>query len=82
MLRPIRQSQLRFLSKLAVKHKVMLDDKMQAWQIHCYGGIEELKLSTTRMPVISRPTDVLIKVDAASVNPFDLSLISKFFFNY
>ncbi|XP_033216790.1 reticulon-4-interacting protein 1, mitochondrial [Belonocnema kinseyi] len=74
MLRPIIPRHFRSLSKVAVKHKERLDDKMQAWQIHSYGGLEELKLCTTRMPVITRPSDVLIKVDASSVNPFDLSL--------
>lgn len=74
MLKPVRFGQFRFLSKLAVKHNEKLDDKMQAWQIHCYGGLDEIKLYTIRMPVISRPTDILVKVDASSVNPFDLAL--------
>lgn len=74
MFRPVCCGQFRYLSKVSVKHKEKLDDKMQAWQIHCYGGIDEVKLFTTRMPVISRPADVLVKVDASSVNPFDLAV--------
>lgn len=81
MFRPVCIGQFRCLSKVAMKHKEKLDDKMQAWQIHCYGGIEEVKLFTVKMPVISRPTDVLVKVDASSVNPFDLALTSKFLLN-
>lgn len=82
MLRPIIPRQFRCLSKVAVKHKERLDDKMQAWQIHSYGGLEELKLCSTRMPVITRPSDVLVKVDASSVNPFDLSLTSRSIFSF
>ncbi|OAD57257.1 Reticulon-4-interacting protein 1, mitochondrial [Eufriesea mexicana] len=47
---------------------------MQAWQIHSYGGLEELKLSTIRIPVIARPTDILVKVEASSVNPIDIAM--------
>lgn len=66
----------RFLSNLSVKHKENVEDKMQAWQIHSYGGLEELKLSNIRVPVIARPTDVLIKVQASSVNPIDIAMTS------
>ncbi|XP_076646747.1 NAD(P)H oxidoreductase RTN4IP1, mitochondrial [Halictus rubicundus] len=61
-------------SKLSVKHKENVEDKMQAWQIHSYGGLEELKLSNVRIPIIARPTDVLVKVEASSVNPIDIAM--------
>ncbi|KOC64323.1 Reticulon-4-interacting protein 1, mitochondrial [Habropoda laboriosa] len=66
--------QSRFLSNLSVKHKENIDDKMQAWQIHSYGGLDELKLSSVRIPVIARPTDILVKIEASSVNPIDIAM--------
>jgi NADPH:quinone reductase-like Zn-dependent oxidoreductase len=52
------------------------DDKMQAWQIHSYNGLSDLKLSNVRIPVIRQPTDVLVKVEATSVNPIDVAMTS------
>lgn len=51
--------------------------RMKAWQIASYGGIEQLQLANVRLPTISKPTEVLVKVDAASVNPIDIAMISK-----
>jgi hypothetical protein len=52
--------------------------KMQAWQIHGYGGLEELKLSkTARKPHIKSPDDVLIQIAATSINPIDLAMMGK-----
>lgn len=42
---------------------------MKAWQIHSYG--DPLRLSEARIPLITDPNDILVKVDAASVNPID-----------
>lgn len=53
---------------------------MQAWQIHSYNGPDELRLASVRMPVIRSPTDVLVKVEAASVNPIDIAMTSTIFF--
>jgi len=47
---------------------------MRSWQIHSYGGIEDLQLSSSRIPLIKSPNDVLVKVHAASVNPIDLAM--------
>lgn len=73
----IRFSQLRFLAQLASQHKENAEEKMYAWQIHCYGGLDELQQTKTRIPVLSTPSDVLIKVDSASVNPIDVAMIRK-----
>ncbi|KAG5346359.1 RT4I1 protein, partial [Acromyrmex charruanus] len=64
---------LRSLSKLSTNLKENLD-KMQAWQIHSYNGLEDLRLSNVRIPVITNPTDVLVKIEAASVNPIDVAM--------
>lgn len=71
--------QHRFLSQFAAKPNDNVDDKVQAWQIHAYGGIDELKLSDTRTPPLLKPSDVLIRVDASSVNPIDVAMIGKIF---
>ncbi|KAF5299960.1 hypothetical protein FQA39_LY11333 [Lamprigera yunnana] len=52
--------------------------KMQAWQIHSYGDLKELQLTKARIPYIEDPNDVLIKVDAASVNPIDVVMIGGY----
>lgn len=65
---------MRSASKLSLKHKESIEDKMQAWQIHSYGGLEELKLLSVRIPVIAKPTDVLVKVEASSINPIDIAM--------
>lgn len=52
--------------------------KMLAWQVHCYGGLEELKLSkTVRIPHIKGPNDVMIQISASSVNPIDVAMMGK-----
>lgn len=63
------------LSTNVVENK--FEDKMQAWQIHSYGNLDELKCSNARMPVITSPNDVLVKIQASSVNPIDVAMISK-----
>lgn len=51
-------------------------NKMAAWQIHSYGGLEELQLArNVRTPLITKPNEVLIKVLATSLNPLDLAMI-------
>ena len=55
---------------------------MCAWQVHSYGGTEELQLScSVRDPVISKPDDVLVNVAAASVNPIDVAMMSMCYSN-
>jgi len=51
---------------------------MSAWQLHEYGSVNQLKLSSSvPMPVICRPHDVLVRVHAASVNPVDVLMVGK-----
>ncbi|KAL6255121.1 hypothetical protein P5V15_013451 [Pogonomyrmex californicus] len=73
-----RTAHLRSLSKLSVDCKENPDDRMQAWQIHSYNGLEDLRLSNVRMPIIMNPTDVLVKVEAASVNPIDVAMTNGY----
>lgn len=45
---------------------------MRAWQIHQYGGNEELTLSdSVTIPKIKDPRGILINIHAASINPID-----------
>lgn len=71
----VRLAQFRSLAKLSANLKEK-PDKMQAWQIHSYNGLEDLKLSNIRVPIIRHPTDVLVKIEAASVNPIDVAMTS------
>lgn len=55
------------------------DSKMNAWQIHCYGGLEELQLSkTTRIPHIQDPNDIIVRISASSINPIDLAMLAGY----
>ncbi|KAG7199587.1 hypothetical protein KM043_014193 [Ampulex compressa] len=69
-----RTSQMRSFAELSVKQQESFEDKMQAWQVHSYGGLEDLKLASVRIPAIIKPTDVLVKVEASSVNPIDIAM--------
>ena len=72
-----RLTQFRNLAKLSANLEEN-PTKMQAWQIHSYNGLEDLKLSNVRIPVIMQPRDVLVKIEAASVNPIDVAMTSKY----
>ncbi|ODN02156.1 Reticulon-4-interacting protein 1, mitochondrial [Orchesella cincta] len=51
------------------------EETMKSWQIHSYGGPSELQLTTSsRVPTINSPNEVLVKVHAASINPIDLAM--------
>lgn len=70
----IRPMQLRTLAKLSVNLKENAENRMQAWQIHSYNGLGDLKLSNVRLPLIRNPSDVLVKVEAASINSLDVAM--------
>ncbi|KAL7298842.1 hypothetical protein TKK_0008581 [Trichogramma kaykai] len=76
--RNFRFVQLRQLSQLDAKTNDNADSKMQAWQINSYGGIQELQLNKATIPVLSNPNDVLVKIDASSVNPIDVAMINGY----
>lgn len=62
-----------------VPHPSTLPSTMSAWQLHEYGDINQLKLSSAvRMPVICHPHDVLVRVCAASVNPVDVMMVGGY----
>ena len=47
---------------------------MKAWQLADFQGVENIKMGDMRVPTLNSPTDVLIKVDAASLNPLDVMM--------
>lgn len=52
---------------------------MPAWVIDKYGNNEVLRFTQNMMiPIIHYPNEVIIKVHAASVNPIDVNMRSKF----
>ncbi|XP_063238794.1 reticulon-4-interacting protein 1 homolog, mitochondrial [Bacillus rossius redtenbacheri] len=67
-----------FYSAVNVNKKCK-ESQMQAWQIHAYGGVEELQLSrSARAPQITKPDDVLVEVAASSVNPIDVAMLGGY----
>lgn len=53
--------------------------RMGSWQINSYGELDELQyLNVMKIPIIKNPNDILIKVDASSVNPIDVAMIGNF----
>ncbi|KAH1024120.1 reticulon-4-interacting protein 1, mitochondrial isoform X2 [Dendroctonus ponderosae] len=69
-------TQQAFFSQEAFKFKD--DNKMLSWTVHSYGGVEELQFGGSRVPIISKPDDVLVKVKAASVNPIDAYMLGGY----
>ena len=48
---------------------------MKSWEINSYGGLETLQLNeTAKIPSIRNPTEILVRVKAASVNPLDVEM--------
>lgn len=73
----------RNVSKVAVKPEDQETKKsvnrMSGWQIHSYSdNIEDLQFSENlKKPYIRRPTELLVKVMASSVNPIDVAMMGK-----
>ncbi|RUS90443.1 hypothetical protein EGW08_001784 [Elysia chlorotica] len=64
-------AQRRFYSANAIK--------MSAWQVYEYGGLDQLSLSTTaRAATIKHPTEMLVKIHAASINPLDIRMMAGY----
>lgn len=53
---------------------------MSGWQLHSYSeNIADLQFAQNlKKPVIQSPSQVLVKVLAASVNPIDVAMMSKY----
>lgn len=60
----------------AQKPVVDVNRKMGAWQLHAYGD-EVLFSDKVRIPPVTGANDVLVKVNAASLNPIDVHMASK-----
>ncbi|XP_011504239.1 PREDICTED: reticulon-4-interacting protein 1 homolog, mitochondrial [Ceratosolen solmsi marchali] len=71
-------SQPRCFSQASVKPKNNTDGKMNAWQIHCYTDKNNPHLSKVRIPILSKPSEVLIKVDASSINQIDIAMTNGY----
>nr|XP_018898056.1 PREDICTED: reticulon-4-interacting protein 1 homolog, mitochondrial [Bemisia tabaci] len=67
----------RFLAAIAEPKVDQVRSKMKAWQIHSYGGLDELQLSEARLPSISSDR-ILIKVSTSSVNPLDVAMTNGY----
>ncbi|XP_055591640.1 reticulon-4-interacting protein 1 homolog, mitochondrial isoform X2 [Uranotaenia lowii] len=59
--------------------KVRPVNRMNGWQIHSYGALDEVEFSDSiKMPVLSSPNQLLVKIEAASVNPIDVAMIKGY----
>ncbi|RZC35709.1 reticulon-4-interacting protein 1, mitochondrial-like [Asbolus verrucosus] len=72
-----RQGCRKFSSSIP-KIKIREENKANAWQVHSYGDIEELQYGAVRIPKIEDPDELLINVEAASVNPIDLLMMGGY----
>lgn len=70
----ISKLQLRF-AVTSLKENFQHGYKMKAWSIHSYG--DNLQQNEVRIPVLSNPNEVMVKVDAAGVNPIDKLILGK-----
>ncbi|XP_055644316.1 reticulon-4-interacting protein 1, mitochondrial [Toxorhynchites rutilus septentrionalis] len=54
-------------------------NKMCGWQIQSYGSLDEVEHSDgLKMPVLTSPHQLLVKVTATSVNPIDVAMIKGY----
>ena len=51
---------------------------MEAWSINEYGSNDILELTRQPLPRLRKPTDILVRVHAASVNPLDFRMRSGY----
>ncbi|KAJ3654470.1 hypothetical protein Zmor_013657 [Zophobas morio] len=68
----------RRLSAIAAKVNIQEQCRVNAWQVHSYGDINELQRGNIRMPQIREPNQLLINVEAASVNPIDIFMLAGY----
>ena len=60
------------------KQNVCPSYEMKAWYINEYGSNDVLEFGRRPLPTLRRPTDILVRVDAASVNPIDFRMRSGY----
>lgn len=54
-------------------------ESMSVWQFDSYGDESNARLVTNvKLPIIEGPSDVLVKVAAASVNPLDVEMMRTY----
>lgn len=51
---------------------------MNAWYINEYGSNDVLQLGIQPVPSLRKPTDILVRVHSASVNPIDFRMRSGY----
>lgn len=54
------------------KSIIQNENRMKAWQLHSYG--DDFQLTAARIPHIKHPDEILVNVEAASINPIDLAM--------
>lgn len=58
--------------------KPVFRKRIRGWQIHSYGGLEELQLGESlRFPKIIDHKEVIVQVTASSINPIDIAMAGK-----
>ena len=82
--RQLSNPRLRLLRLKAMKHTYFCkwastdSSQMHAWEFNAYGGTDKLVLTDrAKIPVISSPTDILVKIHASSVNPIDVKMLGN-----
>lgn len=54
--------------------------KMQGWQIHSYGDVDELLLTDKlKVPQLKQANECLVRVTTTTVNPIDVAMLSNNF---
>ena len=54
--------------------ELLIPSKMKAWYLTDFNGVENLIMSDMCSPTMNSPKDVMIKVNAASLNPLDVMM--------
>ena len=52
-----------------------IEKNMRVWSAMEYGGPEKLSLDVLPVPTVTSPDDVIVKVNATSVNPIDVRML-------
>ncbi|KAM7352317.1 reticulon-4-interacting protein 1, mitochondrial [Cochliomyia hominivorax] len=53
--------------------------KMQGWQIHSYGGVDELQFNDKlKVPQLKQANECLVRVTTTTINPIDVAMLSGY----